>query len=79
MGREYNVIDADGHILEPVDLWDKYIDPKFRARAPRMFVDTDGKDRLHIDGTIIGGPRRCGRTQTRRGHPAGAVFLSSWR
>jgi hypothetical protein len=22
MGREYNVIDADGHILEPVDLWD---------------------------------------------------------
>src|SRR5689334_4768377 len=28
MTRAYNVVDADGHILEPLDLWDKYIDPK---------------------------------------------------
>jgi len=61
MRREYNVIDADGHILEPVDLWDNYIEPPFRTRAPRMFVDTDGKDRLNIDGKIIGGPRGLGR------------------
>jgi len=27
MSRAYNVIDADGHILEPLDLWGKYIDP----------------------------------------------------
>ena len=25
MGRAYNVIDADGHILEPLDLWDKWV------------------------------------------------------
>src|SRR5262245_47075467 len=25
MGHEYNVIDADGHILEPGELWEKYI------------------------------------------------------
>jgi hypothetical protein len=61
MGREYNVIDADGHILAPVDLWDNYMEPTFRARAPRLFVDTDSKDRLNIDGTIIGGPRGLGR------------------
>src|SRR5438309_3405147 len=61
MGRAYNVIDADGHILELVDLWDNYIEPAFRVRAPRMFVDTDGKERLNIDGTIIGGPRGLGR------------------
>ena len=36
MTRAYNVIDADGHILEPLDLWDHYIDPKFRDRAPRI-------------------------------------------
>ena len=42
MGRAYNVIDADGHVLEPVDIWDKYIDPSYRERAPRMIVDTDG-------------------------------------
>ena len=27
MTRAYNVVDADGHILEPLDLWDRYIDP----------------------------------------------------
>jgi len=26
----YDVVDADGHILEPLDLWNNYIDPKFR-------------------------------------------------
>jgi hypothetical protein len=60
MGRDYKVIDADGHILEPVDLWDNYMDPQYHARAPRMFTDTDGKDRLNIDGKIIGGPRGLG-------------------
>ena len=30
------------------------------ARAPRMFMDTDGKERLNIDGKIIGGPRGLG-------------------
>jgi hypothetical protein len=23
-------IDADGHILEPPDMWEKYIDPQFQ-------------------------------------------------
>jgi hypothetical protein len=36
MPREYNVIDADGHILEPPDLWLKYIELKYRERAPRL-------------------------------------------
>ena len=30
MGRAYNIIDSDGHVLEPLDLWEKYIDPGFR-------------------------------------------------
>ena len=49
MGRVYNVIDADGHILEPLDLWDKYIDPKFRDRAPRIDKGENGKERLVIE------------------------------
>ena len=24
------LIDADGHVLEPADTWQNYIDPKFR-------------------------------------------------
>jgi predicted TIM-barrel fold metal-dependent hydrolase len=52
MARTYNVIDADGHILEPVDIWDKYIDPAYRDRAPKMIIDTDGKERLLVEGKI---------------------------
>src|SRR5206468_3340572 len=58
--RTYNVIDADGHILEPVDIWDKYIDPAYRERAPRMIVDTDGKERLLVEGKILGSPKGLG-------------------
>lgn len=29
MTRAYNVVDADGHILEPLDLWDNYMEPRF--------------------------------------------------
>src|SRR6185437_10047777 len=54
MARTYDIIDADGHVLEPVDLWDKYLDPAYRDRAPRMIVDTDGKERLLIEGKILG-------------------------
>ena len=36
------VIDADGHINEPHDLWERYIDPPFRDRAIRMGTDPDG-------------------------------------
>ena len=39
MARAYNVVDADGHILEPLDLWDNYIDPEFRERRPRFVID----------------------------------------
>ena len=48
MTRAYNVVDADGHVLEPVNLWDHYIDPAFRDRRPQRFIDSDGKDRLKI-------------------------------
>src|SRR5262249_15109393 len=60
MARTYNVIDADGHILEPVDIWEKYIDPAYRERAPRMIVDTDGKERLLVEGKILGSPKGLG-------------------
>jgi len=60
MSRAYNVIDADGHILEPVDMFDKYMDPGFRERAPRMIVDTDGRERLLIEGKVLGSKKGLG-------------------
>jgi predicted TIM-barrel fold metal-dependent hydrolase len=43
-------IDADGHVLEPPDLWPRYVDPPWRDRAIRVARQSDGRDALLIDG-----------------------------
>jgi hypothetical protein len=35
----YDVIAADGHVFEPIDICDEYIEPKLRERAPEMIAD----------------------------------------
>jgi predicted TIM-barrel fold metal-dependent hydrolase len=60
MSRTYNVVDSDGHVLEPPDFWRTYIDPQYRDRAPELFVDTDGKERLRVEGKVLGGPTGLG-------------------
>jgi predicted TIM-barrel fold metal-dependent hydrolase len=71
MTRAYNVVDADGHILEPLDLWDHYIDPSFRDRAPRIVKTNDGKERLVIEENMVGDSRisigRIGGVGARQG------------
>ncbi len=42
-------VDADGHILEPPDLWERYLEPKYRDRAVRLKADERG-EYLEIDG-----------------------------
>src|SRR5216684_2139709 len=71
MSRAYNVVDADGHILEPLDLWNNYIDPKFRDRAPRIVKGDNGKERLIIEEHAVGDSRisigRIGGVGARQG------------
>ena len=43
-------IDADGHINEPADLWERYLEPEFRDRAIRIRPGPDGLDHLELDG-----------------------------
>jgi len=50
MSRTYNVIDSDGHVLEPPDFWRTYIDPQYRDRAPELFVDNRCRERLRVEG-----------------------------
>lgn len=33
------IIDADSHFMEPLDLWEQYIDPKYRSRCLRFEQD----------------------------------------
>lgn len=47
---EYNVIDADGHVLEPPDLWEKYIEPKFRADCPKLITTEEGGEIFKYEG-----------------------------
>ncbi len=44
------MIDTDGHVLEPADLWERYVDPSMRQRAIRVVRGQDGRDVLLIDG-----------------------------
>ena len=43
-------VDADGHLLEPDWLWQRYIDPQHRDRTMAILVDDEGLEYLHIDG-----------------------------
>jgi hypothetical protein len=39
----YRVIDADGHIFEPPDLFERYIEEPFKAIAPRLLTDNHAR------------------------------------
>src|SRR3954471_3399871 len=43
-------VDADGHILEPPDLWETYLEPKYRDRALRIVLDERGLEELELNG-----------------------------
>jgi uncharacterized protein len=43
-------VDADGHILEPVDLWERYLEPQYRDRALRFVRDENDLEALEIGG-----------------------------
>ncbi len=42
--REYRMIDADSHTLEPPHIWSCWLPKKFHDRAPQLVKDADGGD-----------------------------------
>jgi len=60
MARTYNIIDSDGHILEPLTLWNDYLDPAYRDRAPKLVIDTDRKERLLVEEQVLGSQQGMG-------------------
>lgn len=50
MKNGFRVMDSDMHVLEPADLWQRYIDPAYRDRAP---VGT--RNGMRDIGTLIDG------------------------
>ena len=40
----FKVMDSDMHIMEPPDMWERYIDPEFRSIAPRGITSENVRD-----------------------------------
>lgn len=45
-----NVIDADGHVVEPPNLWTDRAAKRFADRVPRIDLGDDGLERLVVEG-----------------------------
>jgi predicted TIM-barrel fold metal-dependent hydrolase len=42
--HEYHLISADGHVIEPPDLWQRHLPARFHSRMPRLVKDPMGGD-----------------------------------
>ncbi len=51
--RGFKMIDAEMHVMEPVDLWERYIDPEFKARAPRRLSERRCDIRTVVEGEVM--------------------------
>ena len=51
MYKGYRYIDNDSHILEPSDLWDKYLESEFRAEAPRTISRWEASEEFDLPST----------------------------
>ena len=49
MPHTYKVISADGHTIEPPDMWSRYVDKRFHDRIPRLVKDPMGGDAWEFD------------------------------
>src|SRR5919197_1432380 len=47
------VVDADGHVTEPMSLWTEYVEPAYRERAPRPVLDERGRPCMLLDGRLV--------------------------
>jgi predicted TIM-barrel fold metal-dependent hydrolase len=55
MYKGYRYIDSDAHVLEPQDLWENYLDPAYRDRAPRHFAGYENDPpTFHVEVVVDG-------------------------
>jgi hypothetical protein len=68
------LIDAEMHVMEPVDLWQRYIDPEFATRAPRRLDERRWDIRTIVEGEVMAQMRRLAGVDRRRGESAGRAL-----
>lgn len=47
---EYKIIDCDQHVIEPPDLWEKWLPKRYHEQAPKLVKDEDGGDAWNLGG-----------------------------
>jgi predicted TIM-barrel fold metal-dependent hydrolase len=63
--KDYKVIDADAHMHEPKDMWDRHLEQRYRGRAPKvaymngtfMVYEPDGKIISKDEKQVKGPPK----------------------
>jgi predicted TIM-barrel fold metal-dependent hydrolase len=61
MNNGFAVIDADRHVMEPSDLWDRYLEPEFRGRVR---ISGPFQTRRYIDGRSVSDSDQLPRDRT---------------
>jgi predicted TIM-barrel fold metal-dependent hydrolase len=46
------IVDADGHVTEPVDMWSRFLPEKFRKDAIQVVKLPDGSEAFSLDGQV---------------------------
>ena len=49
----YKMIDAELHVMEPVDLWENYIADEFKDRAPKRMSEGQWDIRTLVEGEMM--------------------------
>jgi hypothetical protein len=55
------IIDCDGHLVEPPDLWERYIEGGLRTKAPRLVTANNGDIRIALEGRLYPQPEGYGQ------------------
>ena len=79
----FRILDSDMHLREPGNLWDKYMEPEWRERAPKILSSTARSSAMvMIEGKILQGYSRriavvfsMPRVSTRKSKTTGPTVL----
>ena len=47
------IVDMDSHVMEPPDLWQNYLEPRYRDRAIHIRRNSDGIEELVVDDKVL--------------------------
>ena len=56
MPRDYQLISADSHVLEPPHIWTTYMPKKFHDKVPRVVSDGEGGEAWQFAADIAPAP-----------------------